>query len=93
MSIYADKALEKYNITYKELESLWDGGYIKVGKEKAKFWTEIYIFETDEEYQKWKKWCLTKVKPEQFDNIDMLYCLGQPYLFKDKEVILKDDEY
>lgn len=91
MSIYADKALEKYNITYKELESLWDGGYIKEGKEKAKFWTEIYTFE-EEEFEAWKKWCLKKVTPEQFVNIDMLYCLGQPYLFKEKEIIKEDND-
>ena len=92
MSVYADKALEKYNITYKELEKLWSDGYIKEGKEKAKFWSDIYTFEDEQEFNKWKKWCLTKVSEEKFKIIDMLYGLGQPYLFK-KEVVLEDDEY
>lgn len=93
MSIYADKALEKYNITYKELEKLWDGGYIKKEKQKAKFWTELYTFDTEEEYKDWEKWCLTKVKPEQFNNIDMLYSLGQPYLFKENKYETDDSSY
>lgn len=92
MSIYADKALEKYNIKYVELERLWSDGYIKKEKEKAKFWTELYTFDNEEEYQVWKKWCLTKIHPEQFNTIDMLYCLGQPYLFKKEVTIEKDDD-
>lgn len=96
MSIYADKALHKYNITYKEIESLWDGGYLKQEKGKSKFWTDIYTFENEEEYNTWKEWCIKKAGEDKFSNIDMLYCLGQPYLFKREEIIKEiddDDDY
>ena len=88
MSIYADKALTKYNITYKELESLWVDVYVKTDKKKQ-FWTDVYVFSNDDEYQIWKEWCIKKVGEEKFPMIDMLYCLGQPYLFK--EAIVQDD--
>ena len=91
---YADKALAIHNTTYKKvIEKSTDGEIeVEIGKKKKKMmWSDYYTF-TEEQFKSWKEFVMKdlKIKNPQltedsililFSEIDMLYGLGQPYLF------------
>lgn len=91
---YADKALSIYNTTYDSVMMKSEDGIIEViidKKKKKIMWSDVYVF-TEEQYNEWKKYVIGDLKRKNpqldgdslniiFTQIDMIYGLGQPYLF------------
>jgi hypothetical protein len=90
-----NKSLEKYEITIEQIISYNNEGLVNTGKGKGKKdvhvpYYEYYHFDSDEEYESWKMFCIStltdaKVRnpSDTFKMFDMLWGLTQPYLFKD----------
>lgn len=88
-----NKSLEKYGVTMEQILAYNNEGLIKTGKMKGKKdehvpYYEYYHFDNEEEYQEWKKFCLSVLvdievtKPmDVFVMFDMIWGLSQPYLF------------
>lgn len=92
--IYADKALALYDTTYEKVMRLSSDGILEVTVDKKKkkaMWSDFYTF-TEEQYKTWKHYVMSDLQRKNpqldedslnviFKQIDMVYGLGQPYLF------------
>ena len=77
-----NKELEKYGISYEYVKFFPPANEVK--------WYQYYTFDTPEEYDNWKKFCINlfrkelkmskKVAEEQFMWLDLNYGLKQTYL-------------
>lgn len=87
-----NKALEKYNVTIDEVKANQE----KIREETGKEWYQFYTFDTEEEYNNWKSFCidammkqrtpkLTRKRAEsEFAWFDLKMGLTQKYLLWEK---------
>lgn len=87
-----NKALEKYNVTIDEVKA----NQQKIKEETGKEWFQFYTFDTEEEYNNWKSFCIdammnqcvpkmSKKKAEDvFLWFDLIFGLTQKYLLWEK---------
>lgn len=85
VDLLIDKQLEKYGVTCKQMRELPDG------KIDGVHWYEYYTFLDDEEYTKWKEFCLdvlsNQITPklpkakviEEFGMLDLMWGLKRNY--------------
>lgn len=85
-----NKALEKHGVTVEDVKKNQD----KIKEEHGLDWYQYYTFDTKEEYDAWKQFCinilLTKVAPKpdrkrvelEFSWFDLSFGLKQTYLTK-----------
>lgn len=85
VNLLIDKQLEKYGVTCKQMRELPDG------KIEGKDWYDYYTFDSEEEYNKWKEFCLdvlsNQVTPKlpkrlvetEFAMLDLMWGLKRNY--------------
>lgn len=77
-----NKQFEIEGIDY-DFERLMNDGYITLkenGKEKKIEWYRYYKFSSEENYEKWKEFCLKHITKKEFINLDFKY--GMVYKYK-----------
>lgn len=87
-----NKSLEKYGITFKGMIAKYGSEIIPTGVIKNKkpitdHYTMVYVWESEDEYLKWREWALERVEQEEYtrwdlDAWELAHDLKHQYIFK-----------